>query len=688
MSRGRISLWALLLCVFSMTALYAQDTSMNTKIAVMPGTENKYALNIFEEGMPIRIQIAVGDISAAVQCVVKDFWGTVVWKNDVPVENGTAVIAPDVRNTGWYRIDITSPKGEAYSFDVTATATNGLFSGKTPADNEQCMTFAIVPRPVAGKGLVSIHTGITVFGEQRYAALTEALRLTHAPWAREGLSWSSMQPKPEVTLWKMNGGGSVWNWDASISRIAEKNVRIAVYNHSSPAWTRPTTVQKTDTQLPEDLFSAYRFMKEAADRYEGSAPAWELWNEPDIAHFSKSTPDQYAAFLKASALGLLAAKKRPLILNGAFARDVSRGYIALMLDNGVVPYIDRYNFHTYSPLEKNVFAESVDAHLDLLRERAIDLPVWITETGRAYSRGIPPPFNDTTRMQVDYLMRASTIAFARGIDEFFWFLLRPFYSPANKGIVQFGLLRNDLTPYPVYVSLAVYNTVMAGAEYAGVSRHGDAEIHVFQTPRGRNAVAWSTSGKEEIVLPGNRPNVLDAMGCTVPATASGTEWRIPLKKGLAVFVMNLDETLAVSMPEDRYRPAERKSESADDLSIVLALRAASNAIADDSSIPSKNWDGLATGWAPLGYTCKRGEHLDAMLSVYNFGNERTVSLQSSAHGVSVTAAKSVSVDAMAMEQIPIRIDVPADHSGDVADIRIDGATTKKITPLVFRVFIK
>lgn len=671
-----------------MATIYAQDTSMNSKIAIVPGDENRYALTLFEEGMPVRIRFTAGGAAAAVRCAVSDFWGTVVWKSDAPVVNGMVIIAPEIRNTGWYRIDITSPQGEAFVFDVTTTATNGLFSGKTPADNEQCMTFAIMPRPVAGKGLISIHTGITVFGEERYAALIEALRLTHAPWAREGFSWSKMQAKPEKTEWKMNVNGSVWDWDKSIARIADENVRISVYNHSSPAWSRPTTVQNTDTQLPDDLFSAYRFMKEAADRFEGIVPAWELWNEPDISHFSKSTPDQYAAFLKASALGLMAAKKRPLVLNGAFARDVSRGYIALMLDNGVVPYIDRYNFHTYSPLEKNVFAESVDAHLDLLRDRAIDMPVWITETGRAYSRGISPPFNDATRMQVDYLMRASTIAFARGIDEFFWFLLRPFYSPASKGIVQFGLLRKDLTPYPVYVSLAVYNTVMAGAEYAGVSRHGDAEIHVFQTPRGRNAVAWSISGKEEILLPGKRPNALDAMGGVVPATAFGTEWRIPLKKGLAVFVTNLDSELTVSTPENRYRSAERKSESTDDLSIVLALRVHSNAIADDSSTPSKNWDGLATGWAPLGYVCKRGERFEAMLEVYNFGEKKTVPLRTTARGVIVSTADTISVEAMAMRQIPLTIDVPADHASNTADVRIDGIAKKKTTPLAFRIFIK
>jgi hypothetical protein len=668
---------------------------------VEPCPENRQGLNLFTPGEKIVMRLRLRDTPGGpLHCrwAVRDFWGDLLEEGESEgTRDSTGILfqfIPRVERSGWFRLNTAFRAGGAplsVRYEVTESNASGLFKGMQPADRNPFFAFAKVETPRAEPdGLANLHSGIAAYGRRDLTRLIDALRLSGAAWARETSDWPGMEPQPGV--WNPSSAGAdgaVRAWAETYKAIASIGVKLTVFWQATPAWAL-TEGKPVSAALPADLAAVPRSVKLFLSN-AGPVGTWECWNETDLRHFSKATPDQYASFLKAarSALPGVGEGGGVRLAISGFARDVRRGYIDLLLDNGAASCFDLYNFHTYAPLAGGRFEASIDAHLALLARRGLEqMPVWITETGAPYARGRVAPFDEAATAQVDYLLRGATTAYARGVDEVFYFLLRPWFN--RDGTAQFGLLRKDLTPYPVYAALAIYNSLLGGGRHSGSLKRAGLGMHEFTTPRGRVAVAWGEGENSALTLPvRGRPRVLDAMGQPVALEGVDGAWRVALRRSLPVYVLDAAWLEALA-PAAARRGRVTVADGRMDRHVILRIACDEAALFDDSSIIAPNYDGLASGWAPLGYGLPEKGELSVGLEIWNLSEvEKRVGVYAQPHP-SLNVKLPIEehrVPPRGKVLLPLRVGRQALQAHGACDVRIEGrAEGKTISPLVFRLF--
>jgi hypothetical protein len=113
------------------------------------------------------------------------------------------------------------------------------------------------------------------------------------------------------------------------------------------------------------------------------------------------------------------------------------------------------------------------------------------------------------------------MSLAAGDDKHFFFVLP---QCADNGI-QYGALKDDLTPYPSFVALSTAANILGLSEYLGEYKiKGNAVAQCFSTPNGNVLVAWSDKATE-ITIPTDKHLVR-------MANILGDETRIAAKDGV------------------------------------------------------------------------------------------------------------------------------------------------------------
>jgi len=139
------------------------------------------------------------------------------------------------------------------------------------------------------------------------ARLTDIQRLG-ATWIRVDFSWPSIQPKsPYVSYWEM--------YDRVVRAASIHHLKILAVLDYTPAWAQePRCAVLVITKAagkkcsPATTTMFATFARAAALRYKGtSIRAWELWNEPNISSYWKTTQaDNHAVHADARSYAALA----------------------------------------------------------------------------------------------------------------------------------------------------------------------------------------------------------------------------------------------------------------------------------------------------------------------------------------------------------------------------------------------
>ncbi|MDF2927282.1 MAG: hypothetical protein K0R57_6196 [Paenibacillaceae bacterium] len=247
---------------------------------------------------------------------VTDYYGASVLSGNVTLAPGAAVYT------------FTLPPLPRGHYTVTAEADgNGkpLQEYLSVVMNEsQRRSYAETPfaSDVAGGFLVPVD---------KIGDYARALRLAGVKYARERLPWGNISATQGTDDFSL--------YDQYNAAYAAAGIRVLEMGHSAPAW-----VKDAGKKLPNDLLAAYQYAKTASARY-GAQADLEFWNEPDISYTADSeTADQYAAYLKASSLGVRDAGTSSLISMAGIAYPPGN-YVSQVMQNDVAPYMDIYNFH-------------------------------------------------------------------------------------------------------------------------------------------------------------------------------------------------------------------------------------------------------------------------------------------------------------------------------------------------------
>jgi hypothetical protein len=160
-----------------------------------------------------------------------------------------------------------------------------------------------------------------------------------------------------------------------------------------------------------------------------------------------------------------------------------------VLRNQAWPYFETYNIHSYSP------TTAYEKQFEGARDAASGRPIWISECGIRLKALTPKPWGEMGRheeiVQAEFVPRSFATSLYSGVQRHFFFILGNYW---EKGI-QFGLLRDDLTPRPGYLALAATGRFLASARCLGKIEGEGYELIAFTaSPDGRDRtvlIGWS-----------------------------------------------------------------------------------------------------------------------------------------------------------------------------------------------------
>jgi polysaccharide biosynthesis protein PslG len=184
--------------------------------------------------------------------------------------------------------------------------------------------------------------------QSRYA---DKLASLGAGWFRYGFEWSGV----EVARGSFRWG----HLDQAITHLDRRGIKVLGLLAYAPDWSHPG--QAGDKYPPHDAADFGRFCGLAAARYP-QVPAWEVWNEPNLAIFFQPRPDpeKYVSMLKACYAAIKRVQPQDVVLGGAlsgygtYGQQASDGtmnptsFLERMYAAGARGHFDAVSHHPYS----------------------------------------------------------------------------------------------------------------------------------------------------------------------------------------------------------------------------------------------------------------------------------------------------------------------------------------------------
>lgn len=212
--------------------------------------------------------------------------------------------------------------------------------------------------------------------------------------------------------------------------------------------------------------------------------AFHVLNEYDLY----DTPGE--AYLPTIKVAGYAMADNDLPLVGApFCRGASPS-VSSSIDNGLLDVTDIFSFHSYSDPEKTIgmiagYRKMMSAH------PKGGMPLWITESGKPWSRGLPPeqvteaygralgklhPQPDEDMTSALWITMRAVEAKAGGVAKHFAFTL-PFFQENNN---NFGMLDYHCTPLRSLMAYMQNIRELAGKQYLGDWPSKPANVRVLR----------------------------------------------------------------------------------------------------------------------------------------------------------------------------------------------------------------
>ena len=240
---------------------------------------------------------------------------------------------------------------------------------------------------------------------------------------------------------------------------------------------------------------------------------WEMWNEPDLDTFFTGTITDYARLLK---VGYLAAKfadpQAQIVLGGMAHHEKPQWFSSLLNVIGADPdavanhyFMDKVAVHNYF-WSWQTFGYLYPDRAQLDSHGLTDVALWLTEIGvPVCGEGTFPACDDpinrwyraTSHEQADFLIQSAAFATWLKTEVYLWFQL---YDDCGNecGVDAYGLVRNDNTTRPSYMTYALVNNLFASVQPYWRQRLPDwsdpvIEVIAFKRPASgeRVVVLWN-----------------------------------------------------------------------------------------------------------------------------------------------------------------------------------------------------
>lgn len=312
-----------------------------------------------------------------------------------------------------------------------------------------------------------------------------------ATWIRVDFSWYSIQPNnTAIYYWAM--------YDKVVRIATSKGLKILGIVGYPPAWAQETNCASLVTSLtaartcnPQSSIAFADFVGVVAARYKGTnIRAWEIWNEPNLVAYWKTTmadstlfvdPTAYATVANAAAAKIRQAYPDSVIITGGLSPLFEPSAVTGMRQSDflaqVLPKLDASLFngigmHPYCWPKMPTLAADYNAFYTIDAGRAIynlrtimqnagwgSKEIWATEFG-ASTKGSLSTADAVLPQRPDHVSEAEqALIIEEGVDA--WFKkanVGPLFvhSDGDQWLAQhnneggFGLRRSDGTKKPSY----------------------------------------------------------------------------------------------------------------------------------------------------------------------------------------------------------------------------------------------
>ncbi|GAB4469715.1 MAG: hypothetical protein Kow00124_05150 [Anaerolineae bacterium] len=373
-----------------------------------------------------------------------------------------------------------------------------------------------------------------------------------AAWTRVKFHWGVIQPEgPDQWVEPAPG-------DAAIDAELAAGRQVIGLLIGIPDWARdPDGLPRGLYLAPDDAGNSWAaFVREAVRRYRGRIDHWIVWNEPDIwdaahptATWAGSEAD-FARLLKVTYLAAKGANPEAVIHLAAFthwwdALYDREPYFGRLLDELAADpeaaasgyYYDVATMHIY--FNPATVYELLEQYRAIQAAHGLEHPFWLVETNAAPSSDparvvVDPTFRISPLEQAAYMPQALALALAGGAERIGVYKLIDTPGDLLANPEPFGLLREDGSPRPAYLTTTVAFEQLAGAISVEWVDRGPAAQVVIEKPGQVVRLVWSRLPAAQTVrLPAlaSSAQVLDMWGNAREVLAEGGSYMLTLAAG-------------------------------------------------------------------------------------------------------------------------------------------------------------
>lgn len=373
-----------------------------------------------------------------------------------------------------------------------------------------------------------------------------------AQWERLVFHWDAYQP----------AGPSDWSTgdpnlpgyvpDSLIAAQVSARLSLAGVVLSTPGWAGRDA--SGSIAVPKNLALPYndpgnywgQFMARLAGRYKGRVDRWVIGNEPDMYDTVKHTWNgdvaDYYQYLKVAYQAIKSVNPDAVVVVAGMTYWFDHHYqrqqfLDAMLDLDIADptaaahgyYFDAIDAHTYSnPL--NSYAVPVQFRQFLAKHGISGKQLWISESNvvpnndpaSAHPDG---PFRATLDQQAGYMIEATALAIAAGVDRFEIYKMR---DTGGEGTGElYGLVRDDGSTRPAYTAYSFATHTFSGVSNAVYSWNGSAGpptadqiTALLASDNGRFQFPWPGAVNQVVMRRGDDRLTVAWNGSPQPATAT------------------------------------------------------------------------------------------------------------------------------------------------------------------------
>ncbi|MEM8737187.1 MAG: beta-galactosidase [Planctomycetota bacterium] len=426
---------------------------------VLPGQLDRVELRVKHEGEPLVVSIDVAVEDHRVEPSVYDIKQTLELPGDraVSIAISAEVIGPRVGvKYVFYRVTASGEETQSDADQIVSGLTQ--FAVVDPV--------GVTPGVQKGEFIFANHgpRGDPKVDPDHQERVIRALSIAGAEVMRLGMSWLNLEPRPGAFDWSsmdhvydlmdqygiapqllMAYGGRDWTKDEAT--LAEMRADGITFEH----WPAPTYSPRPD------LWG--QWCAEVARRYGDRTELYEIWNEPDIEHFFRGTPEQYVDLLKSGSEAIRAVDDDAVVMTGGFVGPdhpvADPRFLTATMEQARSSF-DWFAYHrhgTFSMLRldiEHLLTPLIDASLDEMP------PLYFSET----SMGREP--DREYEMAIELPKRVAYL-WSIGAKGWTGFTTHQKYS-STSGFL-YAMFNPDFTPRPVWVGYNEMARQMRGRRF-------------------------------------------------------------------------------------------------------------------------------------------------------------------------------------------------------------------------------